>query len=225
MYNVNMSVPKAVIESIDGTGKSTAAKDAAMSLSDSYRKRNIRVVDSDGVYDYRGGKLKHQGWSWMESLEPHQEKSRLLSAAKLGLFTLTRRAAEAQLSDRPDLVIGVRDPFRIDPAIYSTVFGPSFLKTMSSGVRLILFDYFTTAPHPDMIVNLHSDPHDARPVAGANGQLDSHETPEKLQLVHEEMQEVLGSYGRLFASQVVIVEALRLDTSDQVAAQIEPLLS
>jgi thymidylate kinase len=215
---------RAVIESIDGMGKSTAAQAAAQQISEAYPGKHIAVVDSTGVFGYNDGELTSHTWTNMEALEPHQTKSRLLAAAKLGTFTMARRMAEKRALRNSDLVIGVRDPFRVDPATYALVFGPSNVQNVSPVARLRFFDRFATAPHPDTIIHLHSETQKPN-VDAYNGELDSHETPEKLAMIAEELPHVLEGYTRLFGSRIAQVEALRPASSDEVAAQIEPLIA
>ena len=219
-----MPAHRAVIESIDGSGKSTAALGAAEVLSGEYAHSSISVVDSTGVYRFQAGEMVSRGWSNIENFEPHQAVSKLAAAAKLGIFTVARRAAESLATRTSDVVIGVRDPYRIDPATYSLVFGPALVNKMSSDARLKLFNSFTLAPHPEMIVHLQSRPEDARLVAGQNGLLDSHETPENLRIIAEDLPMVLEGYKRLYGSRLCEVEALQPATSQEVAAQIEQLM-
>jgi thymidylate kinase len=220
-----MLAHRAVIESIDGSGKSTAALEAAEALSGEYVSSSISVVDSTGVYRYQAGELVGHSWSNIENLEPHQAKSRLAVAAKLGLFTMARRAAESTAAHTSDLVIGVRDPYRIDPAAYSRVFSPSLFNKLSADARLRMFNAFTLAPHPDVIVHLRSRPEDANLVAGRNGMMDSHETPENLRIIADELPMVLEGYQRLYGSRLAEVEALRPATSQEVAARMEQLVA
>jgi thymidylate kinase len=219
-----MSARRAVIESTDGSGKSTAALEAAETLSKEYATSSISVVDSTGIYRYQAGELANHSWSNIENFEPHQAKSRLATAAKLGIFTVARRAAEGLASRTSDLVIGVRDPYRIDPATYSLVFGPAMINKLPSDTRLKLFNAFTLAPHPELIVHLQSRPEDAHLVAGQNGLLDSHETPENLRIIAEDLPMVLEGYKRLYGARLAEVEALQPNTSQEVAAQIEQLI-
>lgn len=220
-----MLARRAVIESIDGSGKSTAALEAAEALSGEYVSSSISVVDSTGVYRYQAGEMVNHSWSDIENLEPHQAKSRLVVAAKLGLFTMARRAAEGAASHTSDLVIGVRDPYRIDPAAYSLIFSPSKFNKLSPDARLRIFNALTMAPHPDVIIHLRTRPEDANLVAGRNGLTDSHETPENLRIIADELPTILNGYQRLYGSQLAEVEALRPTTSQEVAAQFEHLIT
>lgn len=212
-----------VIESIDGAGKSTTAQETASILSQEYPASYIKVVDSTGVYGYRAGELAEHQWPWLDSLEPHQSK-RLVGAAKLGAFTLARRAAESWMSYSADLVIGVRDPFRIDPATYALVFGPHSVQKMSSEARLRMFNRLTHAPHPDLIVHLDSDKYDATSNIGQRLNPDSHETNEKLKIIANELPLVLSGYSRLYGATVAEIRGLTASTSQETAARVEPFL-
>lgn len=219
-----MSARRAVLESVDGMGKSTAAQDVALRLSENYPNQRITVVDSDGIFRYGRGALTSRTLPWLEKLEPHQTKSKLACASRLGIFTVARRMAEASVTYNSDLVIGVRDPYRIDPAAYSLLFGPSFVKNMSPASRLRLFNGVARAPHPDTIIHLHTD--SAAPMPNTAGDaLDPHEAPDKLQIIADELPLIMDSYAKLYGSQVRQVEALQPSTSDMIAAQLEPLAS
>lgn len=217
-------ISRVVIEGIDGGGKSTAAQETALGISENYPSHRIAIVDSTGAYRYFGGELIGQTWSSIESLEPHQATSKLVIAGKLGMFTLARRITENLAARNSDLLIGVRDPFRIDPATYARIFGPTRLNNLSPTTRLRLFNAFTTAPHPEAIIHLRSDLKKVHPT-NSNDELDSHETVEKLQIISDELSLILASYHKLYGSQVVNVEGLQPTTSDEVAAQIEPFVS
>jgi len=215
---------RSVIESIDGAGKTVAAHGTALNLSGVYRDKRIAVVDSTGVYRYQSGELSDQSWTQLENLEPHQSRSKLVIAAKLGAFTLARRMVEGVATRHADLVIGVRDPYRIDPAAYALVFGPSRIRKLSAVARLRMFSSFTNSIHPEIIVHLQTDPLEARPSNDRNNLLDSHETVEKMKIVSDELPLVLAGYKKLFGTEVAQVQALRPSTTDQVTARIEPLL-
>jgi hypothetical protein len=88
-----------------------------------------------------------------------------------------------------------------------------------------MFNAFTLAPHPDVIVHLRSRPEDANLVAGRNGMMDSHETPENLRIIADELPMVLEGYQRLYGSRLAEVEALRPATSQEVAARMEQLVA
>lgn len=217
---------RVVISGIDGSGKSTAAYEAARLLSEAHPDASIRTADSTGVSTFRGGeKILHQA-KRLEEVEPTSTASKLETLVRMGAFTLGRQSSEQILAHKPNsLVIGVRDPFRIDLAAYSTIFGPSVFKKMSAASRLRLFDTLTFAAHPGAVVYLNTDSATAlQKAAERSDTVNTHETPEKLAMMADELPKVIDAYKGLYRSNVTEVTALQPRTSDTIAAVLERYL-
>jgi len=223
-----MAVPnsnRVVIEGIDGSGKSTAALRAAELLSSTYPESSVKVVDSSGVHKFARGELTETGWDRIEGIIPKATHSKLRSIAQLGAFTTARRMVEGWLSGSSDLVVSVRDPFRIDPALYATVYEIPGLRRMDLAGRLRFFNRFAMAPHPASVVMLEVDSDVARTKLNSPA-LDYHETGEKMAAVAEQLPVAVSEYARLYGCGIAQVKALQgWETASNVAAQLEPALA
>lgn len=215
---------RVVIEGIDGTGKSTTAHEAALQLSDAYPDTPIRVADSNGVSSFRGGERTHQAASWLIDLEPTAEQSKLRALGQLGVFTAVRQLTEAAGYRPNTLTIGVRDPFRVDPAVYAGIYGLNKIGDISPQARLKLFNTLAVAPHPDAIIHLIGDTETAHSNTHERDMVCSHETREAMGKIACELTDVLGAYEQLYGSPVTTVDALTPTTTSDAAATIEPLL-
>lgn len=206
---------------IDGSGKSTAAHNAALQLSEEYPASDIRVVDSAGIVHYREGGVTDIRFPEIEELKAHEGASRLESIARTALFTARRRAAESlSLRDEHALTIGVRDPYRIDLATYLPLF-IKYGEKISPRRRLALFHGLTTAAHPALVTLLSVHPQKAYEASVNRGVLDSHETPEGLARAAEDLTQVVEAYSNTYTIRATHIEALRPDTSDALAMNIE----
>lgn len=209
------------IVGIDGSGKSTTAHKAALQLSEEYPGSDIRVVDSAGIVHYREGGVTDIQFPEMEALKASEGSSRLESIGRTALFTARRRAAESlSLRDEHALTIGVRDPYRIDLATYLPLFVRHGNK-ISPKRRLALFHSLTTAAHAALVTLLSVDPQKAYEASVNRGVLDSHETPEGLARASEDLTQVVEAYSDTFGIRAAQIEALRPDTSDTLAMNIE----
>lgn len=65
------------------------------------------------------------------------------------------------------------------------------------------------------------DPQKAYEASVNRGVLDSHETPEGLARAAEDLTQVVEAYSRTFGVRAAHIEALRPDTSDTLAMNIE----
>ena len=205
---------------IDGSGKSTAAHEAALQLSEEYPASDIRVVDSAGIIHYREGGVIDRKFPDMEALKASEGSSKLSAIGLTALFTARRRAAESlSLQDEYALTIGVRDPFRIDPATYLPIF-TRHGERMSPRRRLALFHSLTRAGHPALVNILRVDPQKAFEAATNRGALNSHETPEVLARASNDLIQVVEAYSS-HGIRAAHIEALRPDTSDTLAMNIE----
>ncbi len=212
---------RVTVVGIDGSGKSTAAHEAALQLSEEYPTSDIRVVDSAGIVHYREGGVTERKFPEMEALKASEGSSRLESIGRTVLFTAKRRAAESlSLQDRHALTIGVRDPYRVDLATYLPLFVRQGDK-ISPKRRLALFHGLATAVHPALINLLSVDPQKAYEASVNRGVLDSHETLEGLAQAAEDLTQVVEAYSRTFGVRAAHIEALRPDTSDALAMNIE----
>src|SRR3546814_7696027 len=99
---------------------------------------------------YREGEPISHHFPHLANLEPHGELPRVVSLAQTGLFAIGRQWTEQFLAHRPNsLTLGVRDPYRIDPAVHVTTLGFDRLQAMSPDRRLRLFHRLPMATHPD----------------------------------------------------------------------------
>lgn len=216
---------RVVVEGIDGSGKSTAAFGAAELLSSTYRDIDIRVADSDGVTFYRGGEIINNKLASVERLIASGKVSKIGSAVRSLAFMGARQYSEQFAGHGPDrLVIGVRDPFRVDPAAYSPVLLHERFADISAEKRLKLFSGLTWAAHPKTIAILTVDSAEAYGKAVVRGETDYHETPEKVAIVARELPKVLQAYQDWKGVDIAHVQALTPGTSDQIAAVFEPFL-
>lgn len=223
MIFTNHESARIVIESIDGSGKTTTGLAAAQLLSQQYPKKRIKVADSGGVSSFVGGEQVGHWLPWLEKLEPHNG-SKIKKMGQLAVFTELRRASEAIASHSADLVIGIRDPYRIDPAAYSVIFGPKRMRSMSALSRLTLFDKFTTAPDPDMMVHLEAEYTQVSSNIEARGSHDDHESLGKMLIIAAELPKVMGEYSVLKNVPIENVTALTPRTVEEVATLVEPLI-
>lgn len=211
------------IEGLDGCGKSQTAIEAAQKLSEFYPKSKIGVSDSTGLSVYTQGELIIHTYKNIERLEPRKDQSALGKIAYLGAFTLGRRIADYNGIRQTDLLIGVRDPHRIEPAAYSAVYSQAMRKIPPLR-RLKIFDRLTDAPYADTLIRLHASAGAVQENIHKRAAVDPHETAEKLTVIAEELPLILGGYAKLFGSKLHEVEGLCTDTTDSVAESIEPLL-
>lgn len=213
---------RVVVEGIDGSGKSTMAQQAAALLSRQYPKETIRVADTTSVSSYVGGELAHVLPSrrlelWSASNQPLPVK-----LAQTGLFAIGRQYSEWSAARHANtLTIGVRDPYRIDPAVHVTTLGIKRLSSMDAEQRLQLFDRFTRAPHPSLVVLMKVDPN----AAGENIRLRAiqaaHETPEMLETLAMELPRVIEANDHLFDVPAIEINALKDNTADLLAMVAE----
>ena len=206
---------------IDGSGKSTATHHAALQLSKEYEGSAIQVVDSSGIVHYRDGGVTNIQFENIEQLKADESASRLASVGRTALFTSARRTIETLSLMKPNsLTIGVRDPYRVDPATYL----PLFIKNggkLSPERRLSIFSKLTTAAHPAFIAHLKVDPQEAYTNTVNRGVLDSHETPEGLARAADDLNRVVEAYSYTYSVRSAAVEALRPDTADTLAMHLE----
>ncbi len=213
-----------VITGLDGTGKSTTAYEAAMRLSDAHKDSDIRIADSNGITLFKGGEPVGHRAEWLLDMEPTEGQSKLRALGQLGLFTAMRQLTELASYRRDNLVIGVRDPYRIDPATYASIYGPHKLQSLSPEQKLKVFDATALAPHPTAIMHLKGDTDSALEKASERETLSPHETKEAMGKLALELSGVLTAYESLYDRPVVEVPALTPHTTDNMAAQIESYL-
>lgn len=215
--------PLVIIGGLDGSGKTTAAQHTARALSGEYPRKRIVVTDSTGMWRFQQGALVEHGAAQLEHHKPMTGASRLRAAVDLGAFTLGRRKLNARAVSDADLVISVRDPHRIDPALYAGIYGPSVLKKLPPHRRLALFGAFTRTSPADAVVHLElpfEDARDAR-VARNDVGMQPHETTQNLRIVADELPEMMAAYGSLFGAACITAAAMQPQTADVISASIE----
>lgn len=213
-----------VVTGVDGSGKSTTAKEAARQLSEVYCDSDIRVADSTGITRFRGGEPIHQTAPWLIELEPTEGQSKIRTLGQLGLFTAFRQLAELGSYRPGNLTIGVRDPYRVDPATYASIYGPSRLQAMTPEQRLKVFNRTTLAPHPAAFIHLRVDAEKAVANTAERETICPHETAEAMAKLSLELTSVLKAYESLYERPATEVAALTPRTIDDTAAIIEELL-
>lgn len=206
----------------DGGGKTTATFQAAQLLSEAYPSQPIQVIDSTGLSIYRDGTLAETRFAGIESIKAKNGER----AAKLrtGLFAAARQAVELlALRNNNALTIGVRDPYRVDPASLLPALSDR-ARRLTPEQRLHLFDTMTLAPHQAHITHLNVDPALAYQMAAGRDSLEPHETPEKIAFVAKDLGHVVGAYATRYNIPVTNVAGLQPDTASKLAESIEPYL-
>lgn len=216
---------RTAVVGLDGSGKSTAAHGSAQLLSEAHKDRKIIIADSDGVSEYRNGEIVRRRLGVIEKLIPPANVSKL---GRVGLslsFMLARQYSEQLFAHGPDrLVVGVREPFRVEPAAYAPILLSERFSNMSPERRLKLFGYMTRAAHADLIATIDVDAQAAVEKAEGRGEIDYHETPERVAMVAGQLPLVIDAYSRMYGAGLAEVTGLRPDTSDRLAEVLEPFV-
>lgn len=213
-----------IIEGLDGSGKSTAAQEVAHTVSQERPTAHIAVTDSTGLYKYKNGELTEHRFSTLAKLEPTDADNSVQTLGKLGVFTAARKYVDYVASQSSDLLISVRDPDRVDPATYASVYLPGLLGKLSATQRLRFFDRFTYSKYPDAIISLTVSPDDAKANISVREERCHHETDESFTQIAEELPLVLRAFTRLYGTPVHEVEGLKHDTAEHAIVKIKPLL-
>lgn len=215
---------RVVVTGVDGSGKSTAAHESAKLLSRAYPESDIRVVDSTGLSHYQEGEVAATRFSGLEQIEPAQQASRIETVARMAGFTASRQLVEFGWSHKPHtLTIGVRDPFRVDPAVYAPIFMGERAQ-VSAERRLRVLHALTVAAHPAIIALLKVNVDEAYQNTTVRDFMNSHETPEKIIQASHEFPRVLESYHDIFGVPSVEINALRPNSADLLAETFEPFV-
>jgi len=211
-----------IIEGLDGSGKSTAALEAALMLSEQYPEASIDVADSSGLHQFREGRQSDSKFEFVGDQKPTKEMNKLRAAAHLIGFLLVRQHMN-NVGAHSDVLISVRDPDRIDPALYAGAYLSSMLGKLSLENRLKLFDALAIGPHADAVVLLETDLKDVQAKIISRGEANEpHETPEALAKVALELPQSVGLYSELFDANIYSVRGLRPNSSARVAEAVEP---
>lgn len=226
MQTMKERAPLVIIGGLDGSGKSTTAQGAAATLSSAYPERRITVTDSNGIYTYHTGNLIDHRSAELEQRKPVTGTSRMRAAFDLGIFAMQRRALNVRASANSDLVLSVRDPHRIEPALYAGIYGPSRIKELSPYRRLQVIDRVVRLRPAAAVVYLDSSVDTAREARDARQDetMQPHETTQNLQIVADELPYMLGAYSELFQAKGITVAAMQPQTIDQVSASVERYL-
>lgn len=216
-----------VIEGLDGSGKSTTALESAKILSDQFPKLRISVTDSTGLYKFKNGKLRSRRFSTIGDSKPRQDQNRLQRAAQAFKFARLRRHVN-RVGEKADLLISVRDPDRLDPALYASVYASALMDHVGMKTRLQFFDRLTHAPHASAIILLQTSAVAAtQHITGRDREqeqeLDPHETPVLLEKLREELPEAVHTYERLFGAAALEVDGLRESTIEEVTSLLVPM--
>jgi hypothetical protein len=136
------------------------------------------------------------------------------------MFALARRLITGRVEES-SLHISVRDPHRIDPALYASAYGLWGVAKLTPEGRLRLFDRLTWAPYANSIIHLQADAVDVK----LGGDLGPHETPEKLELAAKDLPVLLETYKRLYGGVVVEIPGLTSETIEQATVAMEPFIA
>ncbi len=212
---------RVVVTGVDGSGKSATTADAARQLSGAYPDSDIRVADSTGLFLFRGGEVAASHFRDIDRLEPSSKASKVETIVRMGAFTLTRQAIEYFSSHSShSLVIGVRDPFRVDLATYLPVIAQT-PPTFTPEHRLKLLNKFTRAAHPSLMALLKVDVSTAHENTTVRDFINQHETPEKIAHAAKEYPQVLDAYYQLHDVPYVEVNALKPNSAELLAMAFE----
>ena len=207
---------------IDGSGKSTAANEAALSLSEGYPYADIRVADSNGIFWYQGGELVGTRFSHLGEMSPTSESSKMGTILRLAAFTLARQKTEQLFSHAPNsLTISVRDPYRIDPSVHTSFFGPEWLRRLPLEQRLYYFDHLTSAPHPSIVAFLEAKTDKALANLGNRAVVYSTETPLRIAAAARALPKAIDAYGEEYGVPSTTIFALKPTTSSRLAETLE----
>jgi hypothetical protein len=212
---------RVVVTGVDGSGKSATTADAARQLSSAYPDSDIRVADSTGLFFFRGGEVASSRFTSLDRMEPSPKASKLETMVRMGAFTVSRQAIEYFSSfSSHSLVIGVRDPFRVDLATYMPIIAET-PPTLTPERRLKLLNKFTKAVHPSLMALLKVDVVDALHNTAVRDFVNQHETPEKITLAAKEYPKVLDAYYTEYDVPYIEVNALKPNSSELLAMAFE----
>ena len=212
---------RVVVTGVDGSGKSTAAHESARLLSQAYPSSDIRVVDSTGLSHYQGGEITLSRFAGLEKIEPAQKASKIETVTRMAGFTAARQFIEFGWSHKPNsLTIGVRDPFRVDPAVYAPIFMGERAQ-VSAERRLRVLNALTMAAHPAVVALLKVDVDQAYNNAAVREFVNTHETPEKIIQAAQEFPRVLETYHQAYDAPYVEINALKPNSADLLAETFE----
>lgn len=197
---------------IDGSGKSATAVAAAEQLTAIFVDSQVNVTDNDGLRRYRGGELIAHIAPEVEYLQPKAFMNRALELGSLASFMAARRTINA--FHGPDLHISVRDPHRIDPALYAGVYGVPILRRLSPFERLRFFNSLTIARPADLVLQLSVDPNEA--VLTSDVDFDRHEGMAQLATAADELPQLAKAYRALHGSRYESVDGQRPETTSNV---------
>lgn len=218
--------PIVVVEGIDGSGKSSTAREIVRELSANYPRHLFRLIDSDGISSFNDDQEIEHRFRRLEKLEHTRLKYGVGKLACLGAFTLARRFVEKRGRGGvpADLVVSVRDPLRISPATYAPILSPNLLGRLTPETRLRLLDRTTFLPPADLIVRLHADIVNVVEKLDYRRVHDEHENAADLSIIDQSLDAVLAAHTELFGTPAITVEALQTDTTAQLIGLIEPLI-
>lgn len=215
-------INRVAVIGIDGSGKSTTGHESAQLLSEIYPNTDIRVADSNGLSYYLNGKVVQQRFPKMREMLPTPSSPKIEKIVRIGSFLLSRQYSEQFFGKTNNgLTISIREPFRIDPAVYLPIYGPEILRSLSPERRLKLFHHLTTACHPKMIGYLETNSDIALKNIEDRGDLDEHETPEGMRAIEDDLNKILALYSQLFQTSIKSIPALTPTSSSELAAEIE----
>lgn len=224
MQRLHKNFNRVVVTGVDGSGKSTAAHESARLLSHAYPSSDIRVVDSTGLSHYQSGEVTLSRFSGLERLEPTQKASKVETIARMAGFTAARQLVEFGWAHKPNsLTIGVRDPYRVDPAVYAPIFMGE-RADISAQRRLKLLNSFTLAAHPAVVALLKVDVVQAYDNTAVREFVNTHETPQKIIQAAEEFPRVLDSYHTEFGVPSIEINALKPNSADLLAETFEAFI-
>lgn len=221
-------IPLVFIEGLDGSGKSTTAREVVRRISTAYTAARIAVADSDGLSTFQNGRIVKRHYSSIASQtaegRPETGDKPVTSLQRLSAFAIGRRQDHAEAVRRSDLLVSVRDPFRIDAAILAGMYSP-MLGRLSAANRLSIFDKLTKTAYADAIIHLEVSAEDvigkvqSRPI-----EIRPHESVDNISRAAEELPEIIDEYSSRYGTPVMRCLGLQPNTIDSATDTVEALM-
>lgn len=212
MHRPDSPFKTATLVGIDGSGKSTTAHASAKLMSETFQNLPVRVTDNDGIYDYYQGIWVTRYAEELEGLQSDRDMGRIRQLAHLAAFTVGRRAINS--FHHSGLHISVRDPHRIDPAIYAGIYKVPVVGKLPPAQRFEIFNRLTLARPFDAVIELALDPQYAD--LKNDRDRDMHESYHNLYVAAEELPIMKKLYSERYGSMQAEITAQQPLTTDNV---------
>jgi len=215
---IKNKTPIVFIEGLDGSGKSTTAREVVRRISTDHADSMLTVADSNGLSMYQNGKVIQRRYSRIASQTaeggPGYDDKPINTLQRLSAFVVERRLDHARAIRQSDLLVSVRDPFRIDAALLAGIYSPT-LGRVSAARRLRIFDRLTRSSHADTIIHLDAPPEEVIDnVNSRTVEIRPHDTWQSLGRTALELPTIINEYGSRFGTPVMRCVGLQPDTID-----------